>query len=105
MIFNEETVSEEKIYEGKIINIILQKVKLINGKFANREIVRHPGGVAVLAFKDSETILMVEQFRKPFDKVILELPAGKLEKNEDTKFCGVRELEEEQGIKLKNLNI
>lgn len=102
MEFNEKTVSEEKIYDGKIIKILLQKVKLINGKFANREIVRHPGGVAILAFKDKDTILMVEQFRKPIDKVILELPAGKLEIGEDTKYCGKRELEEETGYKAHN---
>ncbi len=100
--FGEETVNKKKIYEGKIIELYLHKVKLQNGKFADREVITHPGGVAILAYKDSETILMVEQYRKPVEKVLLELPAGKLEKNEDTSECGKRELEEETGYKAKS---
>jgi ADP-ribose pyrophosphatase len=97
--FVEETVNKEKKYEGKVIELYLHKVKLPNGKFANREVITHPGGVAILAYKDSETILMVEQYRKPVEKVLLELPAGKLEKGESTEVCGRRELEEETGFK------
>lgn len=101
MNFGEETVDKKKIYEGKIIELYLHKVKLQNGKFTEREVVLHPGGVAILAYKDSETILMVEQYRKPIERVLLELPAGKLEKNENTSDCGKRELEEETGYKAK----
>ncbi len=102
MNFEEETVAKKKIYEGKIIELYLHKVKLPNGNFADREVITHPGGVAILAYKDSETILMVEQYRKPVEKVLLELPAGKLEKNEETSECGKRELEEETGYKSKS---
>ncbi|WP_026881349.1 NUDIX hydrolase [Clostridium akagii] len=102
MNFGEETVSKKKIYEGKVINLYLHKVRLQDGNLADREVINHPGGVAILAYKDSETILMVEQYRKPIEKVLLELPAGKLEKNEDTKECGLRELEEETGYKAKS---
>ncbi|SFA87519.1 NUDIX hydrolase [Clostridium frigidicarnis] len=99
MDFFEETLEENKIFQGKVVNLITQKVKLPNGLEAEREIIRHPGGVAILAFKDEETILLVEQFRKPLDKILLEIPAGKLEKGEKTDKCGIRELEEETGYK------
>ena len=102
MNFGEETVSKKKIYEGKVMSLYLHKVRLQDGNLADREVINHPGGVAILAYKDSETILMVEQYRKPIEKVLLELPAGKLEKNEDTKECGIRELEEETGYKAKS---
>lgn len=98
----EETINEKNLYKGKVIELSLQKVKLQNGKYSNKEIVKHPGGVAIVAFKDKDTILMVEQFRKPLERFLLELPAGKLEKGEDTAECGRRELEEETGYKAKN---
>ena len=99
MDFTEKTIDEKNIYKGKIINVNLRTVELPNGKISKREIVNHPGGVAILAFKDDNTILMVEQFRNPIQKKLLELPAGKLEPGEDTKVCGLRELEEETGYK------
>lgn len=101
MNFNEKTVDIKSIYKGKIIDVNLHTVELPNGMESSREIVNHPGGVAVIAYKDKETILLVEQFRKPIEKNILELPAGKLEKGEDIELCGIRELEEETGYKAK----
>ncbi|WP_096877961.1 MULTISPECIES: NUDIX domain-containing protein [Clostridium] len=98
----EETLNEEKIYQGKFINLVKQKVKLPDGKESTREIVRHPGAVAILAFIDEDTIIMVEQFRKPLDRILLEIPAGKLEKGEDIEKCGRRELEEETGYIAKD---
>lgn len=105
MKFGEVTVEEELFYKGKVVKLYLQKVKLINGKYSNREIIRHPGGVAILAFKDKDTILMVEQYRKALEKVILELPAGKLEPGENTEVCGRRELEEETGYKANSFEL
>jgi len=92
-------LEEEYKFRGKIINLKIQKVQLPNGNTSTREIVEHPGGVAIIAFVDVDTIILVEQFRKPIDKVILEIPAGKLEKGEDPRECGIRELEEETGYK------
>lgn len=102
MKFGEVTVEEKLFYEGTVVKLFLQKVKLINGKYSNREIIRHPGGVAILAFKDKDTILMVEQYRKAIEKAILELPAGKLEAGENPESCGKRELEEETGYKSES---
>lgn len=63
----EDTICEKNLYKGKVIELYLQKVRLSNGKYSNREIVKHPGGVAIIAFKDKETILMVEQYRNGFN--------------------------------------
>lgn len=101
MDFNEKTIDIKNIYKGKIIDVNLHTVDLPNGKQSTREIVNHPGGVAIIAYRNKETILLVEQFRKPIEKVILELPAGKIEKGEDIELCGIRELEEETGYKAK----
>jgi ADP-ribose pyrophosphatase len=101
MVLFEKTIDEKPIYKGKIIELVVQNVELLNGKISKREIVKHPGGVAILAYLDAETVLFVEQFRKPIDNCILELPAGKLEYGENTEECGIRELEEETGYKAK----
>lgn len=101
MDFFEKTIDEVNIYEGSFLKFVKQTVELPNGKTSTREIIRHPGGVAILAYKDKETIIMVEQFRKPFENILLEIPAGKIEKGEDIELCGRRELEEETGYKAK----
>lgn len=101
MDFTEKTVETKNIFKGKIIDVNLHTVELPNGRRASREVVNHPGGVAILAYKDENTVILVEQFRKPIEKILLELPAGKLEKGEDIELCGIRELEEETGYKAK----
>ncbi len=97
MNFEEKTVSSKNIFSGRIINVKLDMVKLPDGTLAERELVEHRGGVAVLAFDEDGNILMVEQYRKPYDEVTIEIPAGKLEAGEDPKECGMRELHEETG--------
>ena len=104
LVYNEKTINKEKIFKGKVIDLTIHTVELPNGKQSTREVINHPGGVAVLAFKDKETILLVEQFRKPVEMSLLELPAGKLEYKEDPKICGIRELEEETGYKAKSFS-
>ena len=101
MDFTERTIETKSIFKGKIIDVNLHTVKLPNGKEAKREIVNHSGGVGILAFKDKDTVLLVEQFRKPIERNLLEIPAGKIEKGEDIEMCGIRELEEETGYKAK----
>lgn len=104
MNFEEKTIEKSNIYTGKVVKLDVETVDLPNGKQSKREIVRHPGGVAILAYIDDNTILMVEQFRKPIDKTLLELPAGKLEPGEDTEVCAKRELEEETGYKAEEFS-
>lgn len=102
MKLEEKTLEEKLIYKGSFLKVTNQKVELPDGKIGSRDIVRHPGGVAVVAFLDEETILLVEQYRKPLELVTLEIPAGKLEIGEDPAPCGLRELEEETGYKAGN---
>ncbi len=93
----EKTIKTEQIFNGKVISLQVDDVELPNGKNSKREIVKHPGAVAVIPLTDDNKIVMVEQFRKPLEKAIVEIPAGKLEKGEDPELCAKRELEEETG--------
>ncbi|MDZ5010321.1 NUDIX domain-containing protein, partial [Clostridium perfringens] len=77
---------------------------LPNGKNANRDVIKHPGASAIIAFLDEENIILVEQFRLPLNKVLLEIPAGKLDKNEEPVECAKRELQEETGYIAKNID-
>ena len=96
---NEKTLSSKTVYKGGMISLQVDTVELPNGNIATRDIVNHQGSVGAIAFTEDDRILMVRQFRKPLDKVILEIPAGKLEKGEDPTECALRELEEETGYK------
>ena len=95
----EETVAQETVYEGIIVNVRRDQARLADGRVTNREVIEHPGGVAVFAVDEQERVIMVRQFRYPMGEVVLELPAGKLEKGEDPRDSGLRELEEETGLR------
>lgn len=98
MSFSEKTLSVKTIFEGRIINVHVDDVELPDGKKSIREVVEHSGGVCVAPLTDDGSLLMVRQFRYPFSRELLELPAGKLEKGEDPLSAGIRELEEECGV-------
>lgn len=98
MIYEEKTVSSNKIFEGRIIKVRVDNVLLPDGVQAERELVEHPGGVGVVAVTDNDEIVMVKQYRKPLEKVIYEIPAGKLDSGENHRECGLRELGEETGM-------
>ena len=93
----EETASSEVIYDGKILTLTRDTVTLENGKTALREVVTHHGGVCVVPVTDDNEIIFVNQFRYPFHDVLLEIPAGKIDKDEEHSVCGKRELLEETG--------
>lgn len=97
MEFVEKTVATKEIYNGKIIKVRYDEVIVPGGRKSGREIVEHPGGVTIIAVTDKGEILMVEQYRKPAEENLLELPAGKLEENEEPVICAKRELVEETG--------
>lgn len=102
MIFKEKTVESEKVFEGRIIKVRLDKVEMPDGSLAERELVEHPGGVGVVAVTENDEVIMVRQYRKPLDKVIYEIPAGKLDAGEHHRDCGMRELSEETGMTADN---
>lgn len=97
MKLTEEKINSKTIYEGKVINLKVNEVKLENGATATREIVEHPGGVCVIGLDSENNALMVRQYRAPFEKPLLEAPAGKLDKGEEPIECGKREFLEETG--------
>ena len=109
MIYKEERISSERIYEGKILNLRKDIVTTVSGKPASREIVEHNGAVAMVALTDSGKIIMEKQYRYAMDEVIFEVPAGKIEKDEaDSLTAAKRELREETGYvasELKKLGL
>lgn len=98
----EKKMDSQTIFQGKIITVYKDKVKCPNEKIATREIVRHHGGVGILATVDDK-IILVKQFRYAYNQDTIEIPAGKLEYNEDSNLAGARELEEETGYSAKKL--
>lgn len=101
--FEEKTIKTKEIYDGKIISVQVDDVKLPDGKVGKREIVKHPGAVAIIAITDDDKIIFVHQYRKPLEKSILEIPAGRLEEGEKPERTAVRELEEETGYTTDKL--
>lgn len=99
----ETTIEREVIYQGKIFDVEKHVVSLPNGNTSVRELVYHNGAVAVLVVDESEKIVMVEQYRKAFESMSLEIPAGKLEKGEEPLASAKRELEEETGYTAESL--
>lgn len=102
MKYEEKCIKENTFYKGRVLSFHNDEVECSNGAKSNREYVKHPGGVTILAIKDDK-VLLVKQFRYPYQEEILELPAGKLEKNEAPLNAAYRELEEETGYKTNNL--
>lgn len=99
----ENPIASERVYEGKMINIRRDTVILPNGKTAIREVVEHPGAVAIVPIFADGKVILVRQFRHPVGQLLLEIPAGKLDKGEDPDDCARRELAEETGFAAANL--
>lgn len=93
----EKKEHSHSIYKGKILHLHVDDVSLEDGSCSKREIVSHPGAVGILAFTKTEEILLVKQFRYALQEVILEIPAGRMDKHETHLECAKRELLEETG--------
>lgn len=98
MHLDEKTISSELKYKGAILDVYHDTVMLENGMNAGRDVVRHSGGVCVVAVNENKEVYFVKQYRYPHKKVLLEIPAGKLEWGENPLECGTRELREEAGF-------
>ncbi|MDR1778667.1 MAG: NUDIX hydrolase [Clostridiales Family XIII bacterium] len=98
MIVEEKTLSSERLYEGRIINLRKDLVTVKDGGTSYREIVEHNGGVVIAAITADGRMPMVQQYRKAAEQAVLEAPAGKLEKGEDPMEAALRELKEETGF-------
>ncbi len=97
MHLEEKQLTSELKYDGRIVKLYADTALLENGDTTLREVIKHPGGVCVVALTEENDVLFVRQFRYPHGKVLLEIPAGKLEYGEEHRDCGLRELKEETG--------
>jgi ADP-ribose pyrophosphatase len=98
----EKWIKQQEIHKGKIFSLWGGQVVLDNGKVAVREYIRHPGGVAIVPVIDDKVIL-IRQFRISIERELIELPAGRLEHDEEPMDCAARELEEEIGYRAHKL--
>lgn len=101
--FEEKTIQSKQIFKGKVISLKVDDVTLPNGALSKREIVNHPGAVAVIAVTTDNKLILVEQYRKALERSIIEIPAGKLEPGEAPELTARRELEEETGYGCNEL--
>ena len=102
--FEEKQISSELIFDGKVLHVYKDEIKLPNGKDGIREYIKHVGAVCVVALTDENEIICVRQYRYPNAQVLLEIPAGKLDsKDEDPREAALRELREETGAVCSEL--
>ena len=102
MNLEEKQLSFDYKFKGRIINLRVDEALLPNGATATREVVEHNGGICVVPITENGEVLMVEQYRYPYGEVILEIPAGKRDGNEEPLEGGKRELREETGAVAEN---
>ncbi len=98
MHLEEKTLESSLAFKGSILEVYQDTVLLENDKTAKRDVIRHPGGVCIVALTENNEVYFVKQFRYPHKKALLEIPAGKLEWGENHFECGKRELREETGF-------
>ena len=100
----EQGISSQSLYRGVIIDVYRDTVRLPDGKEAFRELIRHNGAVCVVPITDAGEVLCVRQYRYPFGRVTVEIPAGKLDSpDEDHREAALRELREETGASCEEL--
>ena len=99
----ETRISSKRIYDGKVLNLRVDEVKVANGKIAIREIVEHRGATAIVPLLDGGDVILVRQYRYPIESDLLEIPAGTMDPDEDPEECAVRELEEETGYRCREI--
>ncbi len=98
-IGDHRTLSTEQVFDGKMVKVFVDDVRLPDGREARWERVIHPGAVGMVPLLSDGTIVLVRQYRHAVGKVLLEIPAGKLEEGEPPEACARRELAEEVGYR------
>jgi ADP-ribose pyrophosphatase len=103
MELKEKLIETETIYTGRIFNVELRKIKLPDGRQTVYDIVKNPNACAIVALDGEDNVIMVRQFRQSAGKVLLEVPAGKIDEGEDPDACAARELAEETGYTAQKI--
>ena len=103
MLKKEKMISSKNIYSGKILDVYVDKVLTPDNKETTRELIRHCLASCILAITDNDEVIVEKQYRYPYDDFLIELPAGKCDKNEDPKQTAIRELKEETGYVAGNI--
>jgi ADP-ribose pyrophosphatase len=98
-----KTLKSELRYHGRIFDLIVEEIEYPSGRTSIREIIEHNGGSVIVPLLKNGDILLVRQYRSPLRRFLLELPAGKLEPNEDPRDCAIRELREETGYEAASV--
>ncbi len=99
----EKTLNSRLLHEGRNFDFLVDEVELPNGHVTQRDIVRHPGAVAIVPLLGDVRVALVRQYRYAAGKTLLEIPAGTLEQGEPPLECAARELREETGYKAQEL--
>ena len=104
MDMTEKQISSRFIFDGTVVHLYKDEVELSNGVRSTREYIRHIGAVCVLPLTDEGEVVLERQFRYPYGKVLVEIPAGKLDaRDEDPREAAARELREETGARAREL--
>jgi ADP-ribose pyrophosphatase len=96
-VLHEELVARKVLHRGRVFALRVDRVRFRNGRTVTRDIVDHPGAVAILPLLADDRVLLIRQYRHAAGKVLFEVPAGTLEPGEAPESCARRELEEETG--------
>ncbi|MBI2871982.1 MAG: NUDIX hydrolase [Chloroflexi bacterium] len=99
----ETTIQSDRVFEGQVVGLRVDQVRLPDGRMSRREIVEHRGATCMVALDADKNVLLVQQYRKPTEQVLLEVPAGTLEPGESPEECARRELEEETGYTARQI--
>ena len=100
----EKKISEKDIFDGRVFKVKVRQIETPEGKPSTRELVFHNGGACVLPVDDEQNVYLVKQFRSPFERVLLEAPAGKIDPGEEPDESARRELKEETGLTLISID-
>ena len=98
-----QTLNRQEMYKGRIIDVVCDEITLPDGRAAYREMVVHGGASAIIPIDSEGKLILVRQYRHPAGELVLEIPAGMLEKGEDPAVCAARELEEETGFRSADI--
>lgn len=104
MVFEERTMKSTRAFEGKVLSVRVDTIELPNQRYAKREIVERANAVGIVAIDEKGDLILVRQFRKAAERVLLEIPAGMIEPSEEPRETARRELREETGYTAKKIS-